>query len=196
MWIAILMALPLLFIDIEQYKFLFRSWQNMLQQDYDASHGISVLNVLRTWSGMEINKMAVLISGVIIFLIPLSRFGQYKNYSFRFLALTSILIWVVIFNHKAESPTFIIAMAGVTLWYFVSEKNILNTILFILAFILTSLSPTDIFPDYLKDNFVNPYAVKAFPCILVWLKIIYDMMVLKKDFIKEDQNRQETIAIA
>ncbi len=74
-------------------------------------------------------------------------------------------------------------MAGVTLWFFVSEKNILNITLFILAFILTSVSRTDIFPRYLNDHFVIPYALKAFPCILIWLKIVYDMLLLQKDFI-------------
>lgn len=194
LWVAILLSLPLIFIDLEQYKFLFQSWQNMLANDFSASYGYSVTGVLHTWSGMEINKMAVLIAGVIIFLVPLFRFNQYRNYSFRFLALTSILIWVVIFNHKAESPTFIIAIAGVCLWFFVSEKNILNITLFILAFILTSVSRTDIFPPYLNDRFVIPYALKAFPCILIWLKIIYDMLVLKNDFINEGMiSEQKTI---
>jgi hypothetical protein len=167
----------------------------MLANDYSASHGYSVTGVLHTWSGMEINKMAVLIAGVIIFLIPLFRFKQYSNYSFRFLVLTSVLIWVVIFNHKAESPTYIIAMAGATLWFVVSKKNALNITLFILAFILTSVSRTDIFPRYLNDHFVIPYSLKAFPCILIWLKIIYDMMVLKKDFMSEGMNEKNPVLV-
>ena len=184
LWTILLLALPLIFIDFEQYKFLFTSWQNMLANDYSSSYGYSVTGVLHSWSGMEINKMAVLVTGIIMFLIPLARFKQYSNFSFRLLVLTSVLIWVVIFNHKAESPTFIIAMAGVSIWFVISEKNALNIILFIMAFILTSVSRTDIFPRYLNDNFVIPYSLKAFPCILIWLKIVYDMIVLKRNFIE------------
>ena len=62
-----------------------------------------------------------------------------------------------------------------------SEKNKVNIALFVFAFILTSLSPTDIFPEYLREEFVKPYTLKAFPCIVIWLKIIYDMIRLNKD---------------
>ncbi|MDR1417127.1 MAG: hypothetical protein LBJ57_06895, partial [Prevotellaceae bacterium] len=40
------------------------------------------------------------------------------------------LIRMVIFNHKAESPTFVIAIAGVTLWFVHSKKSTLNIMLF------------------------------------------------------------------
>ena len=98
---------------------------------------------------------------------------------FRYLLICSILLWIVIFNHKAESPTFIIAMTGVALWFVKSKKSSLNIILFVSAVLLTSLSPTDLFPKYLKEEFVVPYTLKAFPCILIWLKITYDMITLK-----------------
>ncbi len=117
--------------------------------------------------------------GILAFLLPFSRFRMYKDKGFQFLLLCSVLLWIVIFNHKAESPTFIIAMAGVALWFVYSEKTKINIVLFISAFILVSLSPTDLFPRYLREEFVNPYVLKAFPCILIWFKIIYDMLVLQ-----------------
>jgi hypothetical protein len=94
--------------------------------------------------------------------------------------LASILIWVVIFNHKAESPTFIIAMAGVAVWFMAGKKNTLNISLLLCAFIFVSLSSTDIFPRYVKVHLIVPYCLKAVPCIFIWFKIIYDMLSLKK----------------
>ena len=97
------------------------------------------------------------------------------------LALASILLWIVIFNHKAESPTFIIAMAGVALWFVTTRLTVFDKILFTLAIVFTVVSPTDVFPRFLRDHFVRPYSLKAFPCIVIWVKIIYDMIVVKED---------------
>ncbi len=181
----ILFLIPLLFIDFDQYLFLLKSYANMLSNDYSISYGFSVMGWLFTWFGLEFDKMPIVLLGVFIFLLPFVRIKEYKEYIFRILALTSILIWVVIFNHKAESPTFIIAMSGVAIWFVISEKSKINILLFSLAFIFTTLSPTDLFPKIIRDSLVIPYTLKAFPCILIWLKIIYDMITLKTNTINE-----------
>lgn len=183
-WSVVLWFIPLFFVNFEQLKFLYSSWGHLLYNDHSSSYGLSVMGWLHSWFAININKIFIEITGLILFLIPLFRFKYYKNYTFRLLALSSILLWIVIFNHKAESPTFIIAMSGVSLWFIISEKNILNIILFVCAFILTSLSPTDIIPLFIREEFIKPYMLKAFPCILIWLKITYDMIILKADSIE------------
>lgn len=179
-WTLVLFAIPLLFVSVEQYNFLLHSYTNMLSNDHVASYGYSVMGWLYSWFGIEFNKMIVAALGAIVLLIPLCKIKCYANYTFRILMLASILIWVVIFNHKAESPTFIIAIAGVALWFMVSKKNILNITLFVCAFVFASLSPTDIFPKYVKIHLVVPYCLKAVPCIFIWFKIIYEMLTFEK----------------
>jgi hypothetical protein len=61
----------------------------------------------------------------------------------------------------------------------VSEKNRLNIILFTSAMVFTSLAFTDVFPLAVREGFIRPYALKAVPCILIWMKLIYDMMRFK-----------------
>ena len=67
---------------------------------------------IHSWFGVDVNKWVVVALGALVFQFPLARMEMYKPYTFRLLTLSSVLIWVVIFNHKAESPTFIIAMTG------------------------------------------------------------------------------------
>lgn len=180
-WTALLFIIPLVFVSFGQYIKLLQGYRDMLSNDLFTSYGYSVMGWLNTWFKVVLNKYIIVITGAALFLVPLFRFKKYENYTFRFLTLTSILIWVVIFNHKAESATFIIVMTGVSLWFILGEKSALNIVLFSIAFIFTSLSPTDIFPGFIREGFVMPYTLKAFPCILIWGKIIYDMMVLKND---------------
>jgi hypothetical protein len=166
-------------VDWGQLKFLYNSWLNLLSHDHAVAYGLSVLGWLYTWFGIEVNKLGLIIVGAILFMIPLIRFKKYKDYYFRLLALASILLWVVIFNHKAESPTFVIAVSGVGIWYFSQQRSIENLVLLILVFILTSLSPTDIFPRVIRNEWVNPFVLKAVPCILVWVKIIIETTFAK-----------------
>lgn len=180
-WIVLFFLLPLIFIDVQQYILLLKSWANMLSNDLSVSYGYSVLGWLHSWFGLENIKLLTLAVGIILMLIPFLRIKQYSNPIFRYLMLSSILIWVVIFNHKAESPTYIIAMAGVSIWFMMSKKSILDIVLICFAFILTNLSPTDLFPRSVLNEWVIPYSLKAVPCILIWLKITFELLFLKKE---------------
>ena len=179
-WSVILFTLPLIFIDVGQYMILLESYLNLLSSDGAVSNGFSVMGWLNSWFGIHSINWIILLIGIITFLLPLYKFRAYSDYRFRLLTLSSILIWVGIFNHKAESPTFVIAMTGCSIWFVNSKKNTLNIILFTFAFILTTLSPTNLFPRFLREEYVTLYALKVFPCILIWLKIIYDMIILQK----------------
>jgi hypothetical protein len=173
--------LPLLFVSLKQYMFLISEWWGVITLDYSGSYGYSIMGWLNSWFGIELNKLIVIGAGLLLIFIPFLRIKKYRYYGFRLLTLVSLLIWVVIFNHKAESPTFIIAMVGISTWFVIGEKTTLNIILFVTAFIFTSLSPTDIFPMFIREGFLKPYIIKVVPCIIIWCKIVYDL-IFSTDF--------------
>jgi hypothetical protein len=187
MWSLLLLLVPFCWIDGNEYLLQLQSYGRMLSNDHSTSYGYSVLGWLNSWFSVDLSKSMIVLFGVVLFLLPLARFKMYKDFVFKYLTMTSILIWVVIFNHKAESPTFVIAMAGVALWFVLAEKNLVNIILFTSAVILTMLSPTDIFPRTLRNDWVHPYALKAVPCILIWMKIIYDMLRYRPEINSESK---------
>lgn len=178
-WGVILFALPLINVDFHSLIVQYKNWGVMLANDHDGSLGFSVLGWLSSWFHLNINKNLILLIGVVLYLIPVIKFKKWEEQKFRLLMLSSTLIWVVIFNHKAESPTFVIAMAGALIWFFNSPKTKFNTTLFILAMVFTSLSPTDIFPAFIRNEIFIPYCIKVVPMILIWGKIIYELAVEK-----------------
>lgn len=173
LWGLLCFVLPLFFIDWQNYLMQLQSFSNMLQNDHSISYGYSVMGWLHSWFGFTLNKFLLVCVGGLLLISPLWAVQHFKKYDFRLLTLLSILIWVVIFNHKAESPTFIIAMTGVGIWFIHGSKNIITISLFLLAMIFTSLSPTDLFPNTIHENYVKPYALKAVPCIFIWAYILY-----------------------
>lgn len=176
-WTVMFLLLPLLVVDAAQLELLYRSWLQMLGQDHALSYGFSVMGWLHTWFGVDPGKTVVLAVGVVLLLLPFARINRYSDYYFRLQLLASLLIWMVIFNHKAESPTFIIAMSGVGVWYFSQQIKTENRVLLVLAILFTVLAPTDLYPRFIRIEIFQPYVVKAIPCILVWCKISYDLLL-------------------
>lgn len=175
-WCALFSTIPVLFVGFDQLVFLYQSWFRVLANDHSANYGYSVLGWLQTWFKLEPNKLLTLATGFILLLLPLLKTKKYKDYSFRLSLLASVLIWMVIFNHRAESPTFIIAITGVVIWFYGQAPKKENIVLLILAIVFTCLSPTDLFPKYIRQNFLEVYVIKAVPCILIWFKITYDLL--------------------
>lgn len=175
-WFVIVGALPLLAISLHQLLYLYQAWWGLLKADQTINDGISVAGILHSWFNMSLSKNIISFSGLVLFLLPFLRSNKYKDYHFRLLILCSALIWIVIFNHKAESPTYIIALLGVSLWYFTGERTGLNTALFILTLIFTTLSVSDLVPGSVRDNFVVPYCIKAVMPIIIWIIISIELL--------------------
>jgi|688.fasta_scaffold33328_5 hypothetical protein len=179
--IAFFLILPLIVIPVKQLVFLYQSWGNLLLGDHSSAYGLSVIGWLNSWFHVMPNKTIVSLVGVLILGLPLLWSKRYSSDSFRMMWLANVLVWMVIFNHMAESPTFIIAVVGVILWYFAKPATFTSQVVILLVFVFTILSRTDIFPKYVKDHFFDPYMIKVVPCILCWVVICYDSIFGKEE---------------
>ena len=177
-WLAFV---PMLFVGWSQLLWQYQNWWVMLAQDYSDSSGLSVMAWFQTWFGV-VAKKEILAIGASIFIILGLLYPYFEIKKYRIGMVAATLIWMVIFNHKAESPTFVIAIIGAALWYFTKAKpSTFDTILIVSAFIFTSLSPTDLFPRSLRESLVIPFVLKAVPCIWIWIKIGIEIMLLKNN---------------
>ena len=177
-WMLIFAFVPLLAVDGHQLVFLYQSWLHLLLNDRSASIGLSVMGLLESWFHLASAKNVVTIGGALLFLLPLARWRLYGDLYYRLLYLASTLIWMVIFNHKAESPTFIIAMAGIGIWYFSRARGPLDRLLLILSFLLISMSVSDLVPAGVRNGFIRPYGIKAVMAILIWCRIVYEQLTM------------------
>ncbi|RZK61615.1 MAG: DUF2029 domain-containing protein, partial [Pedobacter sp.] len=183
---CILFALPMVLSSptfvVQSYADWYYSLvhKNATNASLTSFQDISLMGMARRISGnVELSNTPFLLGGLLLFGLPYLRVNQFKHLAFRLMLLASTLIFTVIFSSGSESPTYIIAFAGVAIWFVIQQKNNWVVGLFIFAFILTSLSPTDIFPRAIKE-FIRLYSLKALPCIIIWLTIIFQM--LKEDF--------------
>jgi len=176
-WMTLLFLSPLLVVDIDQLMSLYKSWFTLLKEDHASSYGLSFLGWLQAWFGIHANKYLVTIAGFLVLCLPFLKIDRYRDYSFRLYFLSSVLVWSVIFNHMAESPTFIIAVVGVAIWYFSSPKSLPKGIVIITVFIFTQLIQTDVFPQQIRRELMQAFTLKVFPCIVAWFYIMIDLFV-------------------
>jgi hypothetical protein len=143
---------------------------------------ISAMGLIRNiFNYRHLSNVMVIIPGLLLFGLWYVRVKYYNILPYQLLLLASTLIFAIIFSSSSESPTYIIAFAGVAIWFMNLERPVtpLEVCLFVFALIITSLSPSDLFPRYIKMHYVVPYKLKALPCVLIWLKIVYETVTRK-----------------
>jgi len=179
-WMLLFALLPLVVVDSHQLAVLYRSWLHLLVNDRSASTGLSVMGILVSWWHLDAAKNIVTGAGIVLFLLPLVYVRYYRDLHFRLLYLANMLIWMVIFNHKAESPTFVIVMAGIGIWYFSQQPDKLDKVLVILSFLLITMSVSDLVPAAIRNGFIRPYGIKAVMAIVIWCRILYEQMTFRE----------------
>jgi hypothetical protein len=188
-WGALAFSIPMLFSSpayiIQTYKDWFEAIteKNRMNSTLITDQDICLMGMVRRISGNPyIPNWPFLGAGIILFALPYLRISQYKEPVFRLLILASTLIFTVIFSTSSESPTYIIAFTGVAIWFITQKRpfQIWQISLFIFAMALTSFSPSDLFPKFIRDEFIKPYSLKALPCVLIWLAVSYQL--LTRDF--------------
>lgn len=175
LWAAVLAVLPLPVTGIGHFVQVYKDWYGILVADHAVNYGFSIMGLLKVWipafSPDDVTKVQLV--GVILFgitwLLCLFR-KQYRTLDQRLLLLAYASLWVIVFNHAAESPTYVIAIPGVVLFHIVNRERLApwSKILVVLVFVFCILAPTDIYPPSLRRNFFEPYLIKVIPCVLVW----------------------------
>ncbi len=170
-----LIALPLVLTSYSNLHQQYLSWFSMMSNDYSNSTGLSVMALVNDISRTPIDKNIVILIGTILTFSTAIFYKKYEDSNFRVLFVSLLMIWVVIFNHKSESPTFIIPVIGVALWFFSRKVTTLNFILLMLVLVFCQLSSSDIFPAFIRHEIFNKIHIKVIPCFLVWIVVLVKM---------------------
>ncbi|HZY35787.1 MAG TPA: glycosyltransferase family 87 protein [Mucilaginibacter sp.] len=186
-WSVVLFVLPMIITSpayiIQNYHDWYTDLLNKnLHNIAPSFQDISVMGLIRNiFNYRQLSNIAIIIPGILLFGLWYIRVKYYRLLPYQLLLLASTLIFVIIFSSSSESPTYIIAVAGVAIWFMNLDRPATGFEIFLLVFalVLTVFSPSDLFPKYIRLNYVQPYKLKALPCVLVWFKIIYETVKRK-----------------
>ena len=183
-WSVVCFVAPMLLSSPEYVLGQYVEWYERLaakngENTFALMQNISLLGMIRKISGSAAySDLWVILPGLALFGLPYLRFSQYRHLAFRYGILSSVLLFVVLFSTGSESSTYIIPFAGIALWYVTSpwKRTGWDVALMVFAFVLSSLSPSDLFPRSLREAYVLPYALKALPPTLIWLRLSYELL--------------------
>ena len=183
-WSVVCFVAPMLISSPEYVLGQYVEWYERLaakngENTFALMQNISLLGMIRKISGSATySDLWVILPGLALFGLPYLRFSQYRHLAFRYGILSSVLLFVVLFSTGSESSTYIIPFAGIALWYVTSpwKRTGWDVALMVFAFVLSSLSPSDLFPRSLREAYVLPYALKALPPTLIWLRLSYELL--------------------
>ncbi len=175
---SILFCLPMVLVPPGEMWIQYLGWWRILSQDHEASFGISLLHLIHLVQPGFQSKTLVQALGLILIVPALFPLRKFSNILSRVNLLALLLLTMVIYNHKSESATFILAVTGIGIWYFSKSKPTgLETVSIGLAFIFTVLSASDLFPVSVRKNWFVPYGIKLWPCILVYLLVLKELVL-------------------
>ena len=175
-WVVVLAALPLLFVSPAGLAWQYGNWWVLhTTSTHAAGLGMSAAGILHSWFHIDPPRVALLAVAGAIAALPLTNVGAREQLPFRAAFFGSMLMWMIAFNHLSESPTFVIAMAGIGLWYFYQERTPLHLALLWMALLLVSVSYSDLVPHGFRERFIHPYAIKALPVVVVWAVAVLEL---------------------
>jgi hypothetical protein len=174
--------LPLAVVDAHVLIAQYQSWYRLGSTDA-LDRGASAMRLLHLVSGYDGPNWPVQLAGTAMLVVPLLRRpSRWMDADFRLTFLASVLVYAVVFNHKAEQPSFIIAMVGVAIWHACSTYSPVRDVLTACTFISTvpmlvtvAASSTGRLPTHAVDVAVLATAVC---CLIVWLTMQGELLDL------------------
>jgi len=170
--LIILLALPLIVTPWSTLVAQYASWRAI--ESIDALHlGYSVMQMAELLFRQGWPNWPLQLGGTLLLVAPiLLRRNRWREWSFRLAYLCSVLVFCVIFNHQAESPTFVIGVGGAAIWFAALTKPTkFEWALFGFFIVCTVLASSDAMPQVLQRELFDKYRFKVVPLILLWIEL-------------------------
>lgn len=178
---AILIALPLLVISPDALVAQYHSW-GALERSEAQLVGSSAMEILRgaginwpVWTFQLIGSATVL--GVLML-----RMRDWKDRALRLQFLGFVMVFCVVFNHRAERQSAVIALCGMVIWYLASPspRAVWRIALFTIVYFLVAVSGTELVPRSIK-LILAPQARFSIPLTFLWLVMLGELTLTRSD---------------
>jgi hypothetical protein len=183
---ALVLALPLLVVSPAELAAQYQSWRAVEAADALSVGGGGggglyggVMQQLRLIFGVSWPNWPVQLAGTVLLLLPLARWRNWSDAGFRLRFLCALLVYMVIFNHQSESPSFVIAVTGIAIWFVTTPRTWWHTTVLVLTILVVSISSTDITPRNWQRDFFVHYRLKTIPCTMAWLTMMWELFAYR-----------------
>jgi len=184
-WLVIWGTMPMIFGGFHYGIQSYFDWMGILTHKNDLNTNIQNLRTdvcvmgmfRRIFGDANLSNLWFLIPSMLLNFWVYFQPTKWKRIDFQLRILAFVTIYLMLASTGTESPTLIMAFPGVGLWFVLGPKNKFRWSLLVLTLVISSFSPTDLFPRYFREVFINPYALMILPLLIVWCVLAYDLSV-------------------
>jgi hypothetical protein len=169
----VLLALPLLVVSPHTLVAQYESW-SALEKTETSQLGSSLMGLFRdaglAWPAWPVQLIAcAIVLGVLI-----ARMRDWDDRQVRLQFLGFVMVFCVLFNHRAERQSAVIAISGMVIWYLASPSGAWRTSLVVIVYALVSLTGTDFIPGSIKRILVHQVRFPI-PLTGLWLTMLGEL---------------------
>ena len=194
-WSVIMFVLPMLLSSPEYIFGQYASWyeallsKNITNSDSRLTmNNISLIGMVRRiLIDYPYSDLWVIIPGLAVVAAGYFRISQWASDAFRKMVLAQMMLITILFSTGTENSSYVIAYIAIAIWYASVpwQRSRLDLVLLVYALIFGSLLPTDLFPKSLQTSIIRPYALRALPVVLIWMKLSWEMITV--NYIQKQQ---------
>ncbi len=173
---AALLLAPLLVTPPETLLRQYRWWTGLMASDVANSRLDSVMALANVLVPGNWPNWPVQVAGTLLVLLPLAvHRDRWADAAFRRRMLAALLAYVVLFNHRTESPTFVVGMTGVVLWYLDARRRWWHHAIMGFAWVVVSLS-SEVLPAGVLGACCRPWHYKILPILVAWVAMLWELL--------------------
>ena len=187
-WLIVIGFVPLALGGFDYGIQTYREWMGILAHKNELNENIKnirtdvcVMGMIRRWTGdPTVSNLWFLIPSMILNVYLFFQTKKWSDTDFRLRILAFVLLYIMLASTGTESPTLVMAFPAVGIWFVLGEKTKERWAMLIFTLLISSFSPTDVFPAYIRSEFINPLALMILPLFGVWIWLAYDLFIEKQ----------------
>jgi hypothetical protein len=164
--------LPLLVTSPGGLLAQYASWRAIEASD-SLHRGFTVMQMIEQVTHAGLPNWPIQLAGILLLVAPVVvQRWRWHDWDLRRLYLCSVLVFCLIFNHQAESPTFVVAITGVAIWFATIQRpSRWEWALLGFVVVFTILASSDLMPRAIQRDFFDRYRFKTVPLIALWVEL-------------------------
>jgi hypothetical protein len=183
-WLLAWGLLPMLVGGMDYGWRCYGEWLGILQHKNELNVDVAnlrtdvcVMGMVRRFTGDgTLSNMWFLVPSMLLNVWVYFQPKKWADTTFQLRILAFVSIYLMLASTGTESPTLVMAMPGLGIWFVLSDQKKWQWGLLILTLLISSFSPTDLFPKYLREAYINRYGLMILPLLGVWLALAVDLL--------------------
>ena len=171
-------AIPGFFVGFDNLLWQYQNYLRLQGQDNaEQTMGFySLMHIVAAVTGLKIKNIYFQLIGAGVVLLPFLLNTGRRLWQERPQALfASSVLFMLVFNHRSESETFIIGMVGFMVWWLEEPRTMGRWALLLFNLACVSLLYGDVLSGDQKVHYLEPIFLKIWGVVLTWFIIQYQI---------------------